>query len=558
MLVGRRAERQRIDALLSTARSGASGLLVLRGDAGIGKSALVEYAREQARGLTQLRAQGVESEAELAFAGLTELLGPVTKEVATLPAPQAEALQSALALNSEPANPLAVRVALHTLLVSLAESTPVLVTVDDAQWVDESSLEALAFAVRRLTVEPVVVIAAVRGERRIPLGNGHVPPLVLNGLAEVDARELLGRVPGSAGPRPTNSCRSPPATRWRCSSCRRSSAAVPRPRVSNRRRSVHASTAAFRVRLDRLPTARLAVGVVAADGVAGLARVPATRSRRSGCHVDALQPAEHAGLVTIEGDRVCAAASAAAAGRVPRADAARAAAKCMPRSPARSRGRASRAAHVAPGRGRARPRRGGCASRSTRSRGAAERRGALRDDRARLRARASLSTDDDDRARRLLAGADAWLAAGHWEPALDQLDRPPRTRSTRASGPTSRRRPGSSRPTAPDPRRAAQILVEAADEIEADDPGAGDAAAHLRRERRGVRARQSTGAVALARPGRGVRQRAGGLNVDRGCDGPCRSRTARRRPDRAGHARSARAAGRSLIESDLADAEHVF
>ena len=114
MLVGRRIERERIDALLSTARSGASGLLVLRGEAGIGKSALVDYAREQAGGMTQLRAQGVESEAELAFAGLTELLGPVTDAVATLPAPQSDALRSALAHNSEPANPLAVRVALLT------------------------------------------------------------------------------------------------------------------------------------------------------------------------------------------------------------------------------------------------------------------------------------------------------------------------------------------------------------------------------------------------------------------------------------------------------------
>jgi hypothetical protein len=102
VLVGRVLERERVDALLSAARQGTSGTLVIVGEAGIGKSALLDYARSRARGMTVLRVSGVESETDLAFAGLTELLGTVIPEIRDLPAPQRDALQSASTCASSP------------------------------------------------------------------------------------------------------------------------------------------------------------------------------------------------------------------------------------------------------------------------------------------------------------------------------------------------------------------------------------------------------------------------------------------------------------------------
>ncbi len=303
VLVGRRSECDRIDCVLADARAGASGTLVLRGEAGIGKSALLGYGRDRATGFTQLAVHGVESEAALAYAGLTELLRPVQDELDALPPAQNEALLSALAQHTEPANLLAVRVAVLTLLAHLAESAPVLVTIDDAQWVDESSIEALAFAARRLAAERVAVLAAARGEEPIVLGSGSGVEHVVTGLDDIDARALLSHrsgLPSRAADDLVRACAGNPLALLElpevAGSVPHAGEVQPLP-VGPRVRH------AFEARLAQLPEpTRLAVGVVAA-GDAGLRETLAAFATL-GLEADALAPAEHTGLVTVDGDRV--------------------------------------------------------------------------------------------------------------------------------------------------------------------------------------------------------------------------------------------------------------
>ncbi len=187
MLLGRDAERARIDGLLERAREGTSGVLVIRGEAGIGKSALLEYAAERAGAATVLRARGIESEVELAFAGLHELLRPVLGELDRLPAPQADALRGALGLSPAPAER---HLAGAALLGLLAETEPV-VLVDDAQWLDGPSAAALLFAARRLLADAVAVIVAVRTGEPSAFDGAGLDDLDLEGLPTDAARMLL-------------------------------------------------------------------------------------------------------------------------------------------------------------------------------------------------------------------------------------------------------------------------------------------------------------------------------------------------------------------------------
>src|SRR4051812_48595718 len=163
MLLGRTAECELIGAAIASARAGQSGALVLRGEPGIGKSALLEYAVAGAAGATVLRARGVESEVTIAFAGLHELLRPALGAIDRLPAPQAGALRTALGLApARGAEPPLVGAATLGLLDVLAEAGPVLVAIDDLQWLDGPSAGAVVFAARRLLADPVAVLLAVR------------------------------------------------------------------------------------------------------------------------------------------------------------------------------------------------------------------------------------------------------------------------------------------------------------------------------------------------------------------------------------------------------------
>ncbi|AHI01017.1 helix-turn-helix transcriptional regulator [Kutzneria albida] len=190
MLRGRHEEQRAVRALLDGARAGTSAALVLRGEPGIGKSALLEYAAEQARDMRVLRGTGVESEAELPFAGLHLLLRPVLDRVAALPAPQRRALSGAFGLGTGGGDRFMIGAGVLSLLAELAVREPLLCLVDDTQWLDRASAEALLFAARRLDREGVAILFAVR-EHAGALVSAGIPELCLTGLDERSAAELL-------------------------------------------------------------------------------------------------------------------------------------------------------------------------------------------------------------------------------------------------------------------------------------------------------------------------------------------------------------------------------
>jgi DNA-binding CsgD family transcriptional regulator len=204
VLVGREAERQRLDALLAAARDGLSEALVLCGEAGIGKSALLEDTVARAEGFRVLRARGFESESELAFAGLADLLRPVVELLDSIPQPQAAALAGALSLGPPaPGDRFAVCAATLSLLAAASdEGAPVLLVLDDAQWLDASTTQAVLFANRRLDAEGVAVLVAMRDDGGNPLlESAGLPRIELDGL---DSASALAVVADGAGGRPVD------------------------------------------------------------------------------------------------------------------------------------------------------------------------------------------------------------------------------------------------------------------------------------------------------------------------------------------------------------------
>jgi AAA ATPase domain len=192
MLLGRDREQLTLVRLLADARAGDSGVLAIVGEAGIGKSALLVYAEEQAGGMNVLRARGVQSEAHIPFAGLFELLRPALPWIGQIPGPQAAALESALALRPARAQDrFAVGAATLSLLAGYADAVPVAVLVDDAHWLDGSSADALLFAFRRLIADPVAVVFTVRKGEPSLLDGADLATLRLQGLDRASAAELL-------------------------------------------------------------------------------------------------------------------------------------------------------------------------------------------------------------------------------------------------------------------------------------------------------------------------------------------------------------------------------
>jgi DNA-binding CsgD family transcriptional regulator len=180
--------------LLDEARGGAGGVVVITGEPGMGKSALLAWATSEARGFRMLRARGLESETELPFAALGDLLRPVVSELEQIPERQAAALAGALAIGPPaPSDRFAVAVATLSLLSAASEREPLLAIVDDAHWVDGLSLEALLFAARRLNEEPVCLLLAVRPDEGTFRGEA-LDTLTLAGLERTVALELLDDV----------------------------------------------------------------------------------------------------------------------------------------------------------------------------------------------------------------------------------------------------------------------------------------------------------------------------------------------------------------------------
>jgi DNA-binding CsgD family transcriptional regulator len=175
-----------------TPAPGNSRVLAIVGEAGIGKSALLAYAAERASGMKVLRARGVQSEAQIPFAGLFELMRPALPWLGKIPGPQADALESALALRpAHTRDRFAVGAATLSLLAEYADSAPVVVLVDDAQWLDGSSADALLFAFRRLVADPVAVVLTVRQGEPSLLDGADLATMQLPGLDRVSAAELL-------------------------------------------------------------------------------------------------------------------------------------------------------------------------------------------------------------------------------------------------------------------------------------------------------------------------------------------------------------------------------
>src|SRR5271167_5051582 len=201
-LIGRNDEVALLDALLDGVRD-RGGALVIRGEPGIGKSALLELARGRASslGARTLATVGVESESELAFAGLHQLLGPIGSHIERLPVPQRQALDAAFGVDDlVEADPFRVALAAYRLVSDAADSSPLLLIADDAQWLDRSSLDVLSFIARRLDNEPVVFIVGLRDGFSTALEEAGVPILQLGRLSASESEQLLDRIATGLSP----------------------------------------------------------------------------------------------------------------------------------------------------------------------------------------------------------------------------------------------------------------------------------------------------------------------------------------------------------------------
>ena len=311
MLYGREAERARIGAMLEQARASRSSALVLQGEPGIGKSALLDDAREQAEDMHVLSARGVESESELPFAALHQLLRPALGSLEALPPPQAAALRGALGLGERTGDDrFLVSLAALSLLAEHAESRPVLCLVDDAHWLDAPSADALLFVARRLGAEGIVLLFSAReGEERRFEGTG-LSVLELGGLEAGAAETLLAELGPSATVAPHVRNQLLAQTRGnalallelpRALTEAQLAGAEPLPAALPLTEGVEQ---VFLGRVRRLPqaTQRLLL-VAAADDTGSLATIMHAALALGG-HEQALDAAEQSGLVSVRGGRI--------------------------------------------------------------------------------------------------------------------------------------------------------------------------------------------------------------------------------------------------------------
>jgi hypothetical protein len=193
-MFGRQSELAVLDGLVAGARAGQSQVLVLRGEAGIGKTALLEYLETRAVGCHIVRLAGVEAEMELAYAGLHQLCAPFLDRLNRLPDPQRGALGTAFGLTSgEAPDRFLVGLAVLDLLADRAEQRPLICLIDDAQWLDRVSAQTVAFVARRLLAERIVLVVAMREQGDL-VDFAGLPELMIKGLIEADAGRLLDSV----------------------------------------------------------------------------------------------------------------------------------------------------------------------------------------------------------------------------------------------------------------------------------------------------------------------------------------------------------------------------
>ncbi len=302
MLVGRVAEQRVLDALVAGARLGRSGVLVLTGEAGIGKTALLRHVCDSAADLRLVQAECHESERDIPFGGLAQLLRASEKDLDRIPPPQAHALGVALAMREgSVVDRLAVGAAVLGLLVRWSEERPLAVVVDDAHHLDQPSAEALTFACRRLLADPVAAVFAARTGEGVITRSG-LPELAVTGLDAAATAELaLTRRPappgGTAGLHRLTGGNplavlelarlAPPAADVE-------EIPVPVPQVLAER---------YAARVDSLdPDTRTLLVVAAITG--GDLRVVEATATALGVHLAALEPAERAGLVTVGAEQI--------------------------------------------------------------------------------------------------------------------------------------------------------------------------------------------------------------------------------------------------------------
>ncbi|WP_277242657.1 helix-turn-helix transcriptional regulator [Mycolicibacterium obuense] len=191
-LHGRAAECALLDETIAAVAPGSCRVLVLRGEAGAGKTALLDHLAARAEKFCRIGVSGVESDMELAYAGLQQLCAPLLGHLDALPAPQREALEVAFGLGSgDTPDRFLVGLAVLSLFAAAAAEQPLLAVVDDAQWLDQVSLQTLSFVARRLLAEPVALVFGVRDHPELLVG---LPELAVRGLSDADARELLDSV----------------------------------------------------------------------------------------------------------------------------------------------------------------------------------------------------------------------------------------------------------------------------------------------------------------------------------------------------------------------------
>ena len=306
-LRGRRDELARIDQLLRGARRSQSALLVLRGQAGIGKSALLEEARAGAADMQVLACHGVESETRLPYAALHQLLRPVLDDAEAIPAIQARALRCALGLEfgSRP-EPFLVSLAALSVLAEAAERRPLLCVVDDAQWLDETTVEALLFVARRLDAEPIAMLFAAREECDERLETPGLAELRLDGLDAEAAHAVVERAGGGAlAPEVAQwlvdtSDGNPLALVELTAALTAGQAAGVEPILGPLPISSHLERA-FLERVRRLPPASRQLLLVAATDESGDLTTVLDAAARLGVTAEALDDAERAELIRVRG-----------------------------------------------------------------------------------------------------------------------------------------------------------------------------------------------------------------------------------------------------------------